>query len=181
MDFDERQLKRNDNVRRNRRSVGGDYINRYPLRDAPKTVIFCLSCGFTGKLKKKLSSTTCCKVCTSIVPKESSFVCRQLKGWKSEEGKSDFSEERKVLLCWWKIRSPLVTMESNPFCKRSFVLVSHTAACASCAGVGARVSCVKDFSAFFLGKLSSVGYECSNNSDRRRTFIVSIFSTKKTP
>lgn len=131
--------------------------------------------------KKKLSSTTCCKVCTSIVPKESSFVCRQLKGWKSEEEKSDFSEERKVLLCWWKIRSPPVTMESNPFCKRSFVLVSHTAACASCAGVGARVSCVKDFSAFFLGKLSSVGYECSNNSDRRRTFIVSIFSTKKTP
>lgn len=70
-------------------------------------------------------------------------------------------------------------MESNPFCKRSLVLVSRTAACAISVGVGARVSCVKDFSVFFEGKLSSVGYECSDDSDRRRTFIVSIFSPKK--
>lgn len=84
MDFDERQLKRNDNVegivdRRQRLQQPPPVPRRYETR-----WFLCLPCGFAGEEKKNFS-TTCCKECTSIVAEESSFVCRQLKAGKFEE------------------------------------------------------------------------------------------------
>lgn len=86
MDFDERQLKRNDNVE-------GIVDRRQRLQPPPPVLLsvatkhddfHCLPCGFAGEGKKNFS-TTCCKECTSIVAEESSFVCRQLKAGKFED------------------------------------------------------------------------------------------------